>query len=62
MVTLCMHCVLNLFTLFTKHATFLHWLYPYYHNIDYNTSDSSLLRKSPCAYMSIDTILSSLPL
>jgi hypothetical protein len=49
--TLCMHVVLYLFTLFTIHETFSHWLYPYYDNIDYSASGFSLLLKSPCAYV-----------
>jgi len=46
-----MNVVLFLFTLFAIHETFSHWLYPYYHNIDYSTSGFSLLLKSPYAYV-----------
>jgi hypothetical protein len=40
-----------LFTLFTIHETFLHWLYSYYHDTDYPTSVFSLSLKSPCLYV-----------
>jgi hypothetical protein len=51
------------FIYFTLHETFLHWLYPYYHDNDYPTT-GFFLRKSPRAYTctSIGTILSFLPL